>query len=188
MKSSLDRAKRHPGKQLNQHLINMWQQKQKSKNKQLDESGLRIKCIDLLARREYSYAELETKLLPLNEDETLVYQVLDWMVEHGYQSDERFSNMYVRSKGVSGYGPIRIRLELTQKGVKEYLIEQAFEENQDEVIWADEVDRLIEKKVKGNDLSDPKFKKKVMGFLQRRGFSLDQIYAGLSRYQESINV
>ena len=166
----------------------MWQQAKKSKSKQLDESGLRGKCIELLARREYSFAELESKLLPYCEDESLVYNVLDWMVESGYQSDERFSNMYVRSKGVSGYGPIRIRLELTQKGVKEYLIEQAFEENINEVNWEEEVDRLIEKKAKSLDMTDMKSRSKVMGYLQRRGFSLDHIYLGLDRYKEKISV
>lgn len=166
----------------------MWQQAKKSKSKQLDESGLRGKCIELLARREYSFAELESKLLPYSEDESLVYNVLDWMVESGYQSDERFSNMYVRSKGVSGYGPIRIRLELTQKGVKEYLIEQAFEENINEVNWEEEVDRLIEKKAKSLDMTDMKSRSKVMGCLQRRGFSLDYIYLGLDRYKERISV
>jgi regulatory protein len=166
----------------------MWQQKQTGKAKQFDESALRVKCIALLARREYSFAELERKLLPLTEDEALVYKVLDWMVEYDYQSDERFANMFVRSRGVSGYGPIRIRLELNQKGIKEYLIENAFEENINEVNWSDEVDRLIEKKSKNLDFTDMKSRSKVMGYLQRRGFSLDQIYIGLDRYKERTSV
>jgi regulatory protein len=126
--------------------------------------------------------------LPLTEDEALVYKVLDWMVEYSYQDDKRFANMFVRSRAVSGYGPIRIRLELNQKGIKEYLVENAFEENLSEINWSDEVDRLIEKKAKNLDIQDMKARSKVMGYLQRRGFSLDQIYYGLDRYKEKINV
>jgi regulatory protein len=166
----------------------MWQSPNIKKVKLLDEKGLRGKTIELLSRREYSYAELEAKLLPYTENEQLIYIVLDWMVEQGYQSDERFACMFVRSKGVSGYGPVRIRLELNQKGIKEHLIEHAFEENKNEVIWPDEVDRLIEKKLKTQDISDLKVKSKVMGYLQRRGFSLDQIYSGFNRHKDKTTI
>ena len=151
----------------------------KKEPQELDEAAMRRKAVELLARREYSFAELEKKLVPLNSDEMVAYAALDWLVENGLQSDERFACMYVRSKAVGGYGPIRIRMELNQKGVKDYLIEQAFEETQGEVDWDDEVNRLILKKSKSLDLSNPKDKNKVMGYLQRRGFSLDQIYSGL---------
>lgn len=153
--------------------------------KVLDEAGLRRKAIELLARREYSYGELEKKLLPLNEDDTQVYAALDWLVENGLQSDERFANMYVRSKAISGYGPIRIRLELKQKAINEFLMEQAFEELAKELNWQDEVDRQIEKKAKSLDIMEPKDKNKIMGYMQRRGFTLDQIYAGLERYRQT---
>jgi regulatory protein len=156
--------------------------------KLLDEKGLRGKTIELLSRREYSYAELEAKLLPFTEDEPLIYIVLDWMVEQGYQSDKRFACMFVRSKGLSGYGPERIRLDLNSKGIAEHLIEHAFEENKDEVIWPDEVDRLIEKKLKAQDISDMKVKYKIMGYLQRRGFTLDQIYLGFDRHKDKTAV
>ena len=148
----------------------------------LDEKSLRHKVIELLARREYSYGELEQKLLPLAENESLIYTVLDWVVEMGLQSAARFTEMFIRSKAVSGYGPVRIRMELRQKHIGADLIELGFENIQDEINWADEVDRLIEKKANNLDLTDMKNKNKVMGFLQRRGFNLDQIYAGLERY------
>lgn len=160
----------------------MFQQAPKKALQLLDEKGLRHKAIELLARREYSYGELEQKLLPLAESEEVIYSVLGWMVEMGLQSDTRFTEMFIRSKAVSGYGPVRIRMELRQKHIGADLIDLGFENIQDEINWADEVDRLIEKKANNLDLTDMKNKNKVMGFLQRRGFNLDQIYAGLERY------
>jgi hypothetical protein len=44
--------------------ITMFQRTQKKAAQLLDEKGLRHKFIELLARREYSYGELEQKLLP----------------------------------------------------------------------------------------------------------------------------
>lgn len=159
----------------------MWQKNPNKKAVLLDESSLRHKAIELLARREYSYAELESKLLPFSEEEAPVYTVLDWLIEMGLQSDARYAKMYVRSKALGGYGPVRIRLELKQKGINPFLMEDAFFEAESEISWPDEVDRLIEKKAKSLDLADYKDKNKVMGYLQRRGYSLDQIYAGFER-------
>lgn len=163
----------------------MFQRAQKKAAQQLDEKGLRHKVIELLARREYSYGELEQKLQPLTEDEAAMYRALDWVVEMGLQSDIRFAEMFIRSKAISGYGPVRIRMELRQKYIGADLIEFGFENIQDEINWSEEVDRLIEKKANGLDLSDMKSKNKVMGFLQRRGFNLDQIYAGFDRFTSS---
>ena len=160
----------------------MFQREQKKGAQLLDEKGLRHKVIELLARREYSYGELEQKLQPLTEDEAAMYRVLDWVVEMGLQSDTRFTEMFIRSKATSGYGPVRIRMELRQKYIGADLIELGFEGIQEQIDWAQEVDRLIEKKANGLDLSDMKSKNKVMGFLQRRGFNLDQIYAGFDRF------
>ncbi|WP_396587441.1 regulatory protein RecX [Bermanella sp. R86510] len=150
---------------------------------QVDEAGLKRKAIDLLARREYSFAELEKKLIPLTEDESLVYGVLQWLIDNSLQSDERFAGMYVRSKALSGYGPVRIKMELNQKGVQEHVIEQAFFDVEAELNWDESVDHLIIKKARSLNMSEPKDKNKVMGYLQRRGFNLDQIYAGLSRHE-----
>ena len=159
----------------------MFQRAQKKAAQLLDEKGLRHKVIELLARREYSYGELEQKLQPLTEDEAAMYRALDWVVEMGLQSDTRFTEMFIRSKAICGYGPVRIRMELRQKYIGADLIELGFENIQDEINWSDEVDRLIQKKANGLDFSDMKSKNKVMGFLQRRGFNLDQIYAGFDR-------
>jgi len=159
----------------------MFQTSQKKPKALLDEKGLRHKVIELLARREYSYGELEQKLLPQAQSESLVYTVLDWMVEMGLQSDTRFTEMFIRSKAIGGYGPVRIRMELKQKHITPDQIEMGFESLEDELNWSEEVDRLIEKKSSNLDLSDMKAKNKVMGFLQRRGFNLDQIYAGFDR-------
>ena len=76
----------------------MFQRRPKKTEQLLDEKGLRHKVIELLARREFSYGELEQKLLPLAQNETLLYTVLDWMVEMGLQSDTRFTEMFIRSR------------------------------------------------------------------------------------------
>ena len=157
--------------------------KNKKKEPQLlDESGLRRKAVDLLARREYSFFEIEKKLLPVAESEELAYAALEWLTENGLQSDVRFCEMYIRSKALSGYGPVRIKQELKQKGISPNLMETCFEDQ--EVDWLVELDRLTDKKMRGVKKGDLKAKQKCMGFLQRRGFTLDQIYSALDRFHK----
>lgn len=153
--------------------------------KLLDESGLRRKAVELLARREYSFFELEKKLLPVAESEEKAYAALEWMTENGLQSDERFCEMYIRSKALSGYGPVRIKMELKQKGIAQAMMETSFEEQ--EIDWNIELSRLAEKKLSGADVSDLKTKQKCMGYLQRRGFTLDQIYKAMDRAYKDDN-
>jgi len=158
----------------------MYTEKKAKPKKEFDEKALRHKAIELLARREYSSSELEKKLLLVSEDHETILKILDWLVEMELQSDERFTQMYLRSKALSGYGPVRIKLDLKQKGINEYLIESSFEQLAFE--WSEEVDRLIIKKVKDLSLDDMKLKNKVMGYLQRRGYTLNQIYSGFERF------
>ncbi|MEH6345463.1 MAG: regulatory protein RecX [Bermanella sp.] len=158
----------------------MYTEKKAKSPKEYDEKALRHKAIELLARREYSYSELEKKLLLVSEDHETILRILDWLVEMELQNDERFTQMYLRSRALGGYGPVRIKLDLKQKGINEFLIENSFEELAFE--WSEEVDRLIIKKVKDLSLEDMKLKNKVMGYLQRRGYTLNQIYSGFERF------
>ncbi len=162
----------------------MYKEQKAKPKKEFDEKALRHKAIELLARREYSYAELEKKLLALSEDEVTIQNILEWLIEMELQSDARFTQMFLRSKAVGGYGPVRIKMELKQKGINEFLIENSFAELAFD--WDEEVDRLILKKVKDQSLSDFKLKNKVMGYLQRRGYTLDQIFSGFNRLTQEV--
>ncbi|WP_457669317.1 regulatory protein RecX [Thiolapillus sp.] len=75
----------------------------------------------LLSLREHSRFELEGKLLR-RFDTTLVQQVLQNLEQQGLQSDTRFAEQYVYSRRNRGYGPVRIRAELLERGVSEELI------------------------------------------------------------------
>lgn len=76
-------------------------------------------CLQLLARREYSQAELLKKMSVKFPDLGSVARasVLKRLVSAGYQSDERFANAMVRYGIDRGYGIRRIQQTLKQKGV-----------------------------------------------------------------------
>lgn len=71
--------------------------------------------------REHSRLELERKLLR-RFDEAVVVQLLHNLEHSGLQSDDRFVEQYVYSRRNKGYGPLRIRAELLERGIAEELI------------------------------------------------------------------
>ena len=74
-------------------------------------------AIGLLARREYSRAELAQRLRKKAFDEAAIDECLTALVEQGLQCDARFAASFVRSRLLRSQGVIRIKGELRQRGV-----------------------------------------------------------------------
>ena len=90
--------------------------------------AIRRSAMDLLARREHSYAELQRKLRQRGAPSDLAEIELDRLVEDGLLSDERFCEAYIYARSQRGYGPARLREELRQRGVSESLVERSLAE------------------------------------------------------------
>src|SRR5690606_7138195 len=74
-------------------------------------AAIRRTAMDLLARREHSYAEMLRKLRQRGAATELAEIELDRLQEQGLLSDERFCEAYVYSRSQRGYGPVRLREE-----------------------------------------------------------------------------
>lgn len=58
-----------------------------------------------------------------------IYAVIDDLIEKKYLSDERFTEVYIRSRRIRGFGPVKIKAELKDKGVSNNLIQDYLLEN-----------------------------------------------------------
>ncbi len=136
------------------------------------EADIRAAAINLLARREYSRAEIWRKLSPRVEESSLLERALDSLQEAGYQSDERFAEVFTRSRLGSGYGAMRVRQELRQKGIASELVEQALE-----VEEADGYTQALDacrRRFGEAPPDNPKEYARRMRFLVNRGFGFDE--------------
>lgn len=136
---------------------------------------LRNKALALLARREYSRAELALKLRRLVDDEdsiALIEQVLDDFRDRNWLSDERFAEQWALHRS-QRYGPNRLRQELRQKGISGELLETAISEHAVDETGA--ARRLWERKF-GTPPADQKERAKQLRFLLGRGFSTEVAY------------
>ena len=75
-------------------------------------------CLRLLARREHSQKELLDKLALRGFQRDEVEPVIVEMIEQNWQNDERYAECYIRQRIASGFGPVRIRYELQQRGIE----------------------------------------------------------------------
>jgi regulatory protein len=92
-----------------------------------DVKAIKATALRYLARREYSRLELFRKLSQKYAAGDTIQQVLTQLKEQGYQSDDRFTEMFIRSKVRAGNGPFKIKIELREKGICESTALSAFD-------------------------------------------------------------
>jgi len=131
-------------------------------------------AVRLLSRREHSACELQQKLLQRGFEGVEIKQALDALEQGGWLSDQRFAETYVRMRQQKGFGPVRIAMELRERGVEDATIEQAVASS--EVDWQTSLSEQYEKKFRNKTITDYADKAKRIRFLQYRGFSLQDIY------------
>jgi regulatory protein len=140
------------------------------------------RAVNLLARREHSAAELRVKLANSEATEEEIEQLLVELVETGLQSDDRFTENYVRYRSQRGFGPLRIKQELNERGVASDIADEHLRQSQ--IDWFELANEARCKRFGENSPSDFKERAKQQRFLQSRGFSHEQINESLKKHDE----
>lgn len=129
--------------------------------------------MDLLARREHGRVELTRKLRQRGATPELIEPALDRLVEEGLLSESRYLESFVASRARSGYGPLRIREELSQRGLQKSDIEQSLK--QAGVDWQEKLYETWQRKFAGRLPVDARERAQQGRFLSYRGYPLDMI-------------
>ncbi len=131
-------------------------------------------AVRLLSRREHSAFEIRNKLAKREFDNSEIEQAIVELIQGDWLSDERFAEAYIRMRQIKGFGPVRISIELNERGVKESIVETYLYVG--EISWSQTLVEQYKKKYKDKAIEDYNDKAKRIRFLQYRGFSLDSIY------------
>jgi len=129
--------------------------------------------MDYLARRDYGHEELINKLATAGFHADIAADVVAVLREENLQCDQRFAESFVQSRISQGKGPVRIRQELKERGIRSELVGDALEDAGED--W---FARALEIRVKkfGSDVpGDFTEKARQMRFLQYRGFEQEHI-------------
>ena len=131
-------------------------------------------AVKLLSRREHSALEIRDKLRKRDFDEGEIEQTIIELQQGGWLSDERYAEAYIRMRQLKGFGPIRISIELNERGVKESIVDDYLQA--DNKGWQQTLEQQYLKKYKNKPIADYTDRAKRIRFLQYRGFALDVIY------------
>jgi regulatory protein len=135
-------------------------------------AAVRRAAMDLLARREHGRVELSRKLRVRGAPAELIEPALDRLADEGLLSEARYLESFVRMRGNAGYGPLRIREELSQRGLARDAIEQALRNSGFD--WNAQLHEIWQSKF-GVLPSDQRDKARQGRFLSYRGYPLDMI-------------
>jgi regulatory protein len=135
--------------------------------------SLNERAMNYLARREHSVKELQTKLLNADFDLNEVNELLHKLTTSGLQSDQRFTENYIRYRSQRGFGSQRIRQELKERGITAELISSELEAA--EIDWFALAMTVRCKRFGELSPDDFKDRAKQQRFLQSRGFTHEQI-------------
>ena len=145
----------------------------------VDGASLRHYAVSLLARRDHARAELRTKMVRKFGAEADLEPVLSWCEEHGFLDDRRFAGLFTRSRIERGQGPLRIRVDLQQRGVSGDLVEEALQEA--ECDWFALAETVVRRRFR-QPPADVREKARQLRFLQSRGFDAEQSFQALSSF------
>jgi regulatory protein len=137
------------------------------------------RAMGLLVRREHSRKELARKLEARGVDEADIEATVARMAEAGWQDDGRFAIGLARMRSQAGYGPLRIRAELSTHGLDEDAVRAAFESlaasGDDD--WLASARGLVRRRHGPGVADDPALRRKAADFLFRRGFDGETVRA-----------
>ena len=143
-------------------------------SKQSNYSRCKNSAIYSLAMREHSRQELHKKLIQKEYSEDVdLNKLLDELEECGYQSDQRFTESFIRYRVSRGQGKVKISNDLKMRGVSASLVNKSIQ--QADVDWFALASQLREKKYGENIPDDYKERAKQMRFLSSRGFDAEMI-------------
>jgi len=157
-------------------------QKRVKKNRRMSDYE---KCLNLakryLAMREHSQFQIYNKLVNKNLGVDLINEVLKELQDGGFQSDERYTQEYIRYRQNTGYSSRKIIYELESNGISSELI------NNNEHYFIDDRDilsELVKYKILDKDISDQKVLMKLINHFRSKGFDNNIILEVINNVQD----
>lgn len=151
----------------------------------LTPEAVRERAIQALCRREHGARELARKLAHQGADRTNAQAVVGALGESGWQSDARYAGLVTRSRIEQGYGPLRVRAELSARGIDDALIRAALDEAAPD--WLALVRRVHDRRYRLPPQSS-KERASRYRFLATRGFTSAQIASTLGDVDDGLSV
>ncbi|HSW33045.1 MAG TPA: regulatory protein RecX [Steroidobacteraceae bacterium] len=142
-----------------------------------DERTVRTAALALLAGRDFARQELAQRLRRRGYPAATVATVVEGLAAQRLLSDTRFVDQFIRQHAGRGHGPVRIRVELRERGVADGDIDEGLRAAAED--WASVAREARRKRFGLSPPGDYRERARQARFLQYRGFSAEQVRAAL---------
>ena len=144
------------------------------------------RAVHFLGFRPRSQSEVERYLRDKGYDAPIIDDTIRHLIDKQYVNDEAFATFWLENREqFKPRGARALRYELRQKGLADNVIDNALQDlEESELAW----DAVQSKLRRWQNLSEEQFRKKLLGFLSRRGFNYDTIRDTLERAQAQLDL
>lgn len=166
-KGELSRYKIQEDAQLSEETI-------KEIKKEILEKRAKLRAMHLLERMDRTEAELYTKLKRDLYPEDIIEIAMQYVKSFGYIGDKGYARRFVESRQGSK-SKLEIKMSLLQKGISKEIVSEVLEAYYDGQDESMAIQRLLDKKRYSAETATEEEKRKIYGYLMRKGFSYEEI-------------
>ena len=134
--------------------------------------------MDFLSRREHTTKEIFFKLENRVESIDILSTEIKKLEEEGLIDHQRFAEQYIHSRSEKGYGPLRIKQELKQRGVNENIAQPLL----NNIDWNSFAIAVLKKKV------NHEFPKETKPVLKLKKFLIYELIISQQLYLKSMSI
>ena len=136
------------------------------------------------AYQERSVKDVKDKLKTFDISQEDREKILDYLLDNRFVDDERFAKSFVRGKiNQSGWGLIKIRFHLIQKGIDKETIDEALKQTDEEVYRQRLIDVLKTKSKTVKAENDFEKMRKLAAYAMQKGFEASLVWEVLKEIQ-----
>lgn len=135
-------------------------------------------ALRLLTARDYTEARLREKLRAREYEDAHIEAVVGRLISEGWVNDRRFAERFAESALASArYFGQRLRQEMRRRGIPQEIVSEVLGRVLEDHDEAEEIRLILERRFSAFSFStaNDKEKRRVTGFLQRRGFGFSAI-------------
>lgn len=138
----------------------------------------------LLSRKEYSEKEIKDKFIKKEYAPNECEDVIAYLKERKYLSDERFAESYVRYGLNNKWGLEKIKQKIIyEKGISKEVLNIILEDL--DIDETENIKNIINSKYRKLDLNDPKSKQKVFRGLASKGFQINDVIKAIDEIKKA---
>lgn len=135
-------------------------------------------ALRLLTARDYSLAKVRAKILAQGVTEDDAETALTRLQREGWLNDRRYAERFAAAALSDGrfYGQ-RLKMEMRRRGLESELVDDVLSVLQDDFDEAVELEAMVQRRYPGFSFSSStdREKRRIIAYLQRRGFGLSAI-------------